>query len=228
VPIQDESPTMQSDDLGVKRRRQGPRFWLGVGVACALTVLLVLRVIRTFNSGSGWPAVSALIAGILFTATLLWVYGFQNSRRLARAQQAFPSAVVVPVVVAPLLAEQLRVLMAALGLARSRVKPTTYATLVADVQTVRVLTGAIGIPAVSFPSERVRSVVLGSALVGMRTMTSIDIEVATSEGAVLLPVTPMRTRGNWLRAVPDAEIARLAENLRSAIGCPTESGPSGT
>jgi hypothetical protein len=191
-------------------------------------VLLVLRVIRAFNSGSGGLAVSALIAAVLFTATLLWVYGFQNSRRLARAQRAYLYAVVAPVVVAPLLAEQLRALMAALGLARSRVKPTTYATLVADGQTVHVLTGATGIPAASFPAERVRSVVLGSALVGMRTMTSIDIEVATSEGAVLLPITPMRTRGNWLRAVPDAEIARLADNLRSAIRCPAESGPSGT
>lgn len=228
MPVQDKSATTQSDELGVKRRRQGPRFWLGVGVACALTVLLVLRVIRAFNSGSGGLAVSALIAAILFTATLLFVFGFQNARRLARAQQAFPSAVVVPVVVAPLLAEQLRTLMTALGLARSRVKPTTYATLVADAQTVRVLTGATGIPAASFPSERVRSVVLGSALVGMRTTTSIDIEVATAEGTVSLPVVPMRTRGNWLRTLPETEVARLAENLRSAIGCPAESGPSGT
>lgn len=62
----------------MQRRRQGPRFWLGVGGASALTVLLVLRVIRAFNSGSGGLAVSALIAAVLFTATLLWVYGFQN------------------------------------------------------------------------------------------------------------------------------------------------------
>ncbi|MBC7595239.1 MAG: hypothetical protein H7288_15085 [Kineosporiaceae bacterium] len=212
----------------MKRQRQGPRFWLGVGVTCAWAVVLVLLVIRAFNSGSGGLAVSALIAAILFTATLLFVFGFLNAHRLARVQQAFPSAVVVPVVVAPLLADQLRALMTALGLARSRVKPTTYATLVADGVTVRVLTDATGIPAASFPSDRVRSVVLGSALVGMRTMTAIAIEVATFEGAVLLPVTPMRTRGNWLRAVPDAEIARLAEDLRSAIGCPAESGQSGT
>ncbi|MDY7529908.1 hypothetical protein E3O55_09810 [Cryobacterium sp. MDB1-18-2] len=55
-------------------------------------------------------------------------------------------------------------------------------------------------------------------------MTSITIEVATIEGSVSLPVIPMRRRGNWLRAVPDAEIARIAEDLRRIIGCPAKSG----
>jgi hypothetical protein len=167
----------------------------------------------------------AVGAALLFVVGVLAAFGFQNARRLARANQAFPSAIVIPVVVAPLLAERLKMLATALELARSRVKPTTYVTLVADGQNVHVLSGRDpGAPAVLFPSDRVSSVVLGSALVGMRTMISINVEVATLEGTVSLPFIPMRRRGNWLRAVPDAEIARLAEDLRRIIGCPAESG----
>jgi len=187
--------------------------------ACA--VLVVYRVIRASNSGLGGMSFVAVGAALLFAAGVLGVFGIQNARRLARAEKAFPSAVVVPVVVAPLLAERLKALTVGLELARSRVKPTTYVTLVADGQNMQVVAGRDpGAPAILFPSDRVRSVVLGSALVGMRTMTAIAIEVATIDGSVSLPVIPMRRRGNWLRAVPDAEIARIAEDLRRITGCP--------
>lgn len=227
MPAHHRNSTAQSDELQMKmRRRQRPQFWLGVGGVSAATLGISLRIIHDQNSGQGL-LVTALIPAILFVAAIFIFFGFRNSRRLKRAEQTFPSAIIVPVVVAPLLAERLTTLMTSLQLAPSRVKPTEYATLVADGEHIRLLTGPDGYPAASFPSECVRNVALGATLVGLRMMTAIDIQVATSEGTVSLPVTPMRNRGNWLRVVPDAEIALLADKLRRALGCPTGSRSEG-
>ncbi|TFD26277.1 hypothetical protein [Cryobacterium sp. TMT2-23] len=182
-------------------------------------VLLAIRGIRSYDNGGSGPIVLALvIAGGMIGALLLY-FGVSNARRIDRAQRAFPSAWIVPVLVAPLLAQELSALTTALGLAPSRVNPTRYATLVVDDQSVQFLSGrATGSPAAAFPSNLVRSFTVGSVQIGMRIMATIEVEVASSERTLVLPVTPMRSRGNWLRAVPDADIARLAEDLRRAIG----------
>ena len=162
-----------------------------------------------------------MLGGLVLAVAILGIFGSSNSRRLAQVRRRFPSASVAPLVVAPFLAESLAAATDSLNLPRSRVRETSYVTIAADRERVRFFSrGGRGEPAAEIPSSWVRSVEFGDAVVGARRMRSIDLKVPTSRGVVTLPLIPMRSRGNWLRKVPDAQLDDLAVDLQRSIGVP--------
>lgn len=205
-------------DLQRTRRPQKPSFWVAVAAAVIGVVFICSKLASARNTEMLVWLLLGAAAGFGIGAIIVWVYGASNAGRLRTVRARFPEAVVFPIVVSADLARRLDTVSEARGQPTSLLKPTTYATVAADSGAMRFLTGgAFGEPDATIASAHVVGVEFGSSLVGVRTMSSIDLIVDVGGSRTRLPIVPMRERGNWLRRVPDAEMVLLRDHLRRRV-----------
>jgi hypothetical protein len=145
---------------------------------------------------------------------LMLVVAARDSALLA----AFPSAYVSSLVVTGPLVVQLDAIAAATGKPRPKIWIATYATFVADTDSLRIYNG-LGKPIeqLSIPLAALTGANAGSFGNGFRTVTAFALTVTPQNGIPFaLTIVPVRFRGPFVGAVRPAELPVELKRMQAA------------
>jgi hypothetical protein len=192
-----------------------PYFWLSVGGVLAALTIIGVRII-TLPQASVRPFVIAVALAVVITVVVGAAFAFAIAARMRAAARAFPHAVLVPVVVGTATAVATRWLATHLDDPALRLTAWTYATIAVDATGVHVVRSPAG-PHGSVAATAVRVAPLGRAMIGIREMDAIVLDVTVGAVTAPLPLVPMRLRGNPWRSLTDLELIDVVGRIDDAL-----------
>lgn len=178
-------------------------------------IIVALRVL-TLDDAALRPFVIAVVGALGVTVVVGAAVALRIASRMRAAATAFPTAVLIPLVLGPATSVATRWLAERSGDVALRVPDSGTAILAVDVDGVHVLTTARG-PIGHLPAATVRLGGLGRTRIGMRESDALLLEIDLAGASAPLPLVPRRLRGNPLGRLTDAELLEVAARVDAAL-----------
>jgi hypothetical protein len=196
---------------------------LSVGGVFVGLVIVGVRVI-TLPPSSAQPFAIGVAGALGLSVAIVGAFALAIGGRMRAAKLAFPSAVLIPIVVGTDTAVATNWLATHLGDPLLRLKNSTYATIAIDASGVHLVRTAVG-PYGHIAASSVSLGPLGRAVIGMRVLDSIVLSITVGEVTAPLALVPMRLRGNPMRKLTDLELLEIVGRIESALtGRPVPAG----
>lgn len=192
-------------------RRWAPAVIIGVvGIAfLGIQLIRVLDKIDDAASADPGPMIAGIAIAVVITAAVVWWVVHRSRMHRVQVAEAFPHAYRLELATTAELASA----VSALGGERTPVNRT--GTLVVADGTVRVYVGAVDVPRIVVPVERVLEVATGEVRSGMYWLPSVELIIASETGPVELSILP--TQKSMVRPVGRTQVQAIAERLRAEL-----------
>ncbi len=190
-------------------------FWVSVvGVLLGL-VVIALRVL-TLEANAVQPFAIAVLGALIVTVVLGALAALRIGARMRAAAAAFPTAVLIPIVLGPATSVASRWLADRSAEPALRVRDSGTAVLAVDAAGIHLLADVRG-PVGHVPATAVRLGGLGRTRIGMRESDALLLEVTIDGQSAPLPLVPRRLHGNPLGRLTDAELLEVAARVEGAL-----------
>lgn len=206
---------MSDDNAGAKENRQSPTFWVALGAVTLLAVGTVVRFVVVGGDNAGAALVGLLLSVVLVGVIVAW-FARAISSRMRAGRNAFPTALLIPVVVGVPTSEASATLATASGDPGFQLKPSSYATVAVDGDGLHFIRNPDP-PWASVSASLVMDARIGATMVGMRSMQGIILRIGAENGSIDLPLVPMRLRGNPLRLMRPTDLRDVAARIQRAL-----------
>jgi hypothetical protein len=192
-----------------------PYFWLSVGAVIVALVIVGVRII-TLPESSVQPFAIGLVAALALTVVIAAAFARAIAARMRGAAGAFPSALVIPIVVGPATAVATDWLATHLGDPPLRLPTSTYATIAIDADGMHVVRSPAG-PYGFIAASAVRLGPLGRTMIGVRERDAIVLDVTVGTVTAPLAFVPMRLHGNPWRSLTDPELLEVVGRIETVL-----------
>lgn len=198
---------------------------VGFVTLLAVAVLsLVGRLVVAHNQGNSWidvvSVLGLIVVGVLlFILLLLGLFDWRNRVRARALSATNPAAFIGQVVTDPTLVRQVDKFAVKLTGHPSKVRESSYVTLVADRASIRIFNGSRKPrEAVSFPTSTLVRVSIGSSQSGARFIPCLDLFLDNGAASARVSVHLIRTRHGVPRFVKADQLDAALKAFQSATG----------
>jgi hypothetical protein len=198
-----------------ERRGQPPVFWIAIGAIVVIVVITVIGWTR-MDAERLRPTITGAAIALVLTVVIIAGFAVSLTTRMRWIAERFPHALRIPIVTSSELAAGSARLAEELHDDDLILRPSKYAAVAVDAEGVHVISSTDPEPPV-VPASSVSVTGLSRVMLGYREFDAIVLSVATETGPIEFPLTPMRLKGNVLRALTPDEVQRVAKSIDEAL-----------
>lgn len=162
------------------------------------------------------PTITGVAFALVLTVVILAGFALSITARMRWIAERFPHALRIPIVTSSELAAGSARLAEEFHDDDLRLRPSKYAAVAIDADGVHVISSTDPEPPM-VPAAAITVTGLSRVMLGYREFDAIVLSVTTQAGSIDFPITPMRLKGNVLRALTPDEVQSVAKSIDEAL-----------